>query len=341
VVDDAMRRCHERLRREGIDLSQYNTATNAADVADIRRALGIDRWNIQSISYGTTLAQEVLRSYPDGVRSVLLDSVYPVDAHAPDITASSAAHGMDTLATGCAASPACLRAHPDLAAEISEVIADYDAQPLTLDIADRAGATRHLVIDGGDIYAGLFNAMYDTQLLPVLPLGIGQIGQRDTALISTLAKEAFGQLFDVSEGMYHAVECQDRYSTTSREAAEEVVARDPRATLLYVVTPPAYCKTWGAAPTPDFTHPMTWDGPVLVLAGAYDPVTPPDWSERVAGWFPRSTFLLFDGTGHGVFRTNDCANALVVAFFDNPDQPLDRSCVATIGPPQWAAAPPP
>jgi pimeloyl-ACP methyl ester carboxylesterase len=72
-----------------------------------------------------------------------------------------------------------------------------------------------------------------------------------------------------------------------------------------------------------------------VLAGSYDPVTPPAGSQRVAAHLAHATFVEFDGTGHGVFRTNPCADQLVTTFFNNPTAPLDTSCKTTIGPPNF------
>ena len=52
----ATRACRDRLQGAGWDLSAYNTTENAADVADLRVALGIDQWNIYGVSYGSDLA---------------------------------------------------------------------------------------------------------------------------------------------------------------------------------------------------------------------------------------------------------------------------------------------
>jgi pimeloyl-ACP methyl ester carboxylesterase len=74
---DAARACRKRLTSQGIRPSAYNTAANAADVADLRTALGIKDWNLAGGSYGTRLALVVLRDHPTGVRSVALGGVYP------------------------------------------------------------------------------------------------------------------------------------------------------------------------------------------------------------------------------------------------------------------------
>ena len=69
--------CVDQLRFEGVDPSAYNTFESANDIADLRRALKLPTWNLFGISYGTRLALEVMKVDPTGIRSVVLDSVYP------------------------------------------------------------------------------------------------------------------------------------------------------------------------------------------------------------------------------------------------------------------------
>ncbi len=66
-----------RLTADGVDLTSYNTSTLAADAIDVRTALGIDRWNVLGISYGTRVALELMRQDSDGVDAAVLDGVYP------------------------------------------------------------------------------------------------------------------------------------------------------------------------------------------------------------------------------------------------------------------------
>ena len=62
----ATRTCRDRLAAAGADLAAYNTTENAADVADLRTALGIDEWNIYGISYGSDLALQTCAITPPG-----------------------------------------------------------------------------------------------------------------------------------------------------------------------------------------------------------------------------------------------------------------------------------
>ena len=69
----------------GVDLAAYNSAENAADLADLRTALGIDGWNLYGVSYGSNLAMSELRDHPEGIRSVVLDSCRSPQQHRRDL----------------------------------------------------------------------------------------------------------------------------------------------------------------------------------------------------------------------------------------------------------------
>jgi len=80
-IDDAVlssvRQCREKLIKEGIDLSAYNTDESAADIEDLRRLLHIDSLNLMGISYSGGLMMAVLQRYPEHIRSLILDSPLP------------------------------------------------------------------------------------------------------------------------------------------------------------------------------------------------------------------------------------------------------------------------
>ncbi len=77
AVQEAFRRCRERLTAQGVDLSAYNSAASAADLNDLRLALGYETLNLYAVSYGTRLALTLMRDHPAAVRSAVLDSAYP------------------------------------------------------------------------------------------------------------------------------------------------------------------------------------------------------------------------------------------------------------------------
>jgi pimeloyl-ACP methyl ester carboxylesterase len=136
VQNDALRACHERLTKQGIDLSAYTSFTNAADIHDLITALGLQQADLYGVSYGTRLALEVMRAFPQHIRSVVLDSVFPpqVDSFTADPAAFTRIYTV--LFQGCAASATCNSAHPNLQAQFNQVVQQLNAQPATFSATD-------------------------------------------------------------------------------------------------------------------------------------------------------------------------------------------------------------
>ncbi len=110
----ALRACHDRLASEGVDLSAHTTAANAADLIDLRNALGYRQWNLYGGDYGSRLALEVMRQDPGGVRSVILDSTDPPQVSFYNSRSEQLEQSLNILFERCAANAACNQAYPDL-----------------------------------------------------------------------------------------------------------------------------------------------------------------------------------------------------------------------------------
>ena len=116
-------------------------------------------------------------------------------------------------------------------------------------------------------------------------------------------------------------------------ASERAVA-DPGRTALLVTD--LICSEWPVEPTSaTFNEPVVSDIPALVLAGLYDPVTPPAGTEAVAGRLENATFGVWPNQGHGV-TGEPCAISVEVAFLDDPTAPVDLSCLAKVPGPAFA-----
>src|SRR5205807_9077777 len=130
----AERRCRERLVRAGVDLSAYTLAEDAADVRDLRLALGYKTWNLRGVSYGTRVAMEAMRLDPTGIRSVVLDSALPLQRTAPFDIMPQAAHAFATVFAACAADRACNASYPHLATTFERVVATLNTHPVRVPI---------------------------------------------------------------------------------------------------------------------------------------------------------------------------------------------------------------
>jgi pimeloyl-ACP methyl ester carboxylesterase len=340
IGNRALIACRDRLRGAGVDLNQYNTAAVADDVADLRVAMGIKKWNLFGVSYGTMGALVTMRAHPEGIRSVVLDSVIPPDigSGAPEIAASYE-RATKVLFDGCAKDARCAAKYPDLASDVKAVVQKLNATPYrgTVDnpVMNRKSA---ITITGADAAAGLFIALSDTDVIPQLPNIIQLLkGDGPGTVLDPLAVQGFSFASNVAAADAAAVNCFDRGRFIHEGDAEKVVAQQPDSTtfLLYATVS---CKDFGVAPAPTgFNDPVRSDIPTLVLAGEYDPQTPPADSKHASESLSRSTFVLFPGMGHAeVFARPECPETIFRAFLGDPMAKVDTSCVAAMGPPNWS-----
>ena len=72
---------------------------------------------------------------------------------------------------------------------------------------------------------------------------------------------------------------------------------------------------------------MASDVPTLLLAGEFDPVTPPEWAETAARHLANAHLFVFPAVGHGVLDSHVCAADLVRAFLAAPQDPVPPECL--------------
>lgn len=121
--------CAEALQAQGIDLTKYNTAENVRDVLDLVAALGLEQFNLTGVSYGTRLAQEVMRQNPPGLRSVVLDSALSPATKSYEEYYTKGWSAIENAFEDCAKDPACARAYPNLRAWALRVLERLDRAP--------------------------------------------------------------------------------------------------------------------------------------------------------------------------------------------------------------------
>jgi pimeloyl-ACP methyl ester carboxylesterase len=92
------------------------------------------------------------------------------------------------------------------------------------------------------------------------------------------------------------------------------------------------CQFWGMKPVPAVQkEPVRSTIPTLILQGEYDPVTPPANGMLAAQTLSKPYFFLFPGVGHGVSSpTFFCPNDITNAFWENPTEKPDASCISSM-----------
>jgi pimeloyl-ACP methyl ester carboxylesterase len=329
AILQAFRSCRDRLISEGIDLSAYNSAASAADIDDLRQALGYEQLNLYGVSYGTRLALTVMRDYPQAVRSAVLDSAYPLQVNLYTALAPNAERSFNVLFDRCASDPACGAAFPDLRAVFYELVDQLNASPVTVTLT-AGGVERTVLVDGGLLIDVLFVGLYNRSVAASMPRMIFDIRAGD----HTILRERLRLYFESSNalGMQMAVQCAEEIPfSLPEEAFKAAEGVQPQIAAFFPesVQPLfAACREWGLAePNPIENQPVASHLPTLVLAGEFDPITPPDWGSLVAGSLSHAYFYEFPGNGHWVTRSSGCALALALAFWEHPTSAPDATCM--------------
>jgi len=218
--------CGEELR-ENADLSDYNSDASAADVDDLRRALGYDQVNLWGISYGTRLALEVIRDYPEGVRSVVLDSVVPPDVDTEVEGPANVARALDLLFASCAADEACNAAYPDLRAVFFDIVDRLNESPAAFPVTDAlTGEVYDAIMNGDDMLGLLAQSLYQTDIIPMLPQIIYDASEGSYELLARIAGSLLAVREGMSDGMQYSVQCNEEVSFSSATAFEAALGAE-------------------------------------------------------------------------------------------------------------------
>lgn len=342
-----LRACHDRLAEDGIDFTGYNSAESAADIADLMRLLGYDSYNIYGVSYGTRLALEAMRTDPEHIRSVVIDSTLPPDTRDGAERSWTFQRAIETLVSACKADAACNGAYPDLEETYFDLVGEADAHPITVQPKNPAnGESATVVVNRDRILSGTFQAFYDTSLLRVLPFAAHAIAGGNTAILDQIAQQVAFADIDIAGVMQTAVRCNDVTMSLMPDdvaAATDGVRDEILAAHIGIAdaddleSEQDLCRAFGIDETTQgSTDPVTSDIPTLILAGEYDPVTPPEWGKRAGETLSHSYFFEFPGSGHGeLFGRHDCAIELTAAFFEDPEQSPDAACVRGLSEPDF------
>ena len=340
LYNEAIAACNARLRADGVDLSAFNSLENAADVPVIARALGYDEYNFYGVSYGTLLGLHLMRNHPEGLRSVILDSVVPTDINFIEEVPESEDRIYREVFAACAAQPACAAAYPNLEERFFALVRQFDENPITLTITDpETGEDYEAYVDGQGLRDILYQLLYVPRMNAVLPKVIHDMERGDYRYVQNMwPLLAFNQL--VSEGMYYSVVCAEdadiNLDAVPVDALRPEIAEGARDDLASYAEA---CTRWDVATLPgSVDEPVVSDIPTLLLSGRFDPVTPPHFAAAAAAGLTNATNLVDPQASHGVAFLSPCANTIIADFLNNPNETPDSSCLALEAP---AAAVPP
>ncbi|MCR9271188.1 MAG: alpha/beta hydrolase [Hyphomonadaceae bacterium] len=322
--------CKERLESLGIGLSNYNSLASAKDLDDLRQVLGIESWNLYGASYGTRLALIYAKRFGERVDSMVLDSPLPPNAIYDDESAENLEQALRSVAKDCAQQSACARTFPELEQRFFQTLQDVSENPVLIEGGNRPVTARDLV-----------------SLIPLVsesgvrraPLTMDRAARLDPVLLGGVISPV--QASDFAWGMRFSVWCSEALPFSLRNRTD-----GPGETLggyESAAINPDLCDAWGApALDPSVIEPVTSNIPTLIIAGEFDPLTPPRWGSLTAKTLTRSRLVILRGGSHTSTQQwggDGCAMSLAAAFLNAPDayveDEADDDCLSSRSAPNY------
>ena len=325
--------CGANLQEKDVDLSIFNTTQSAADVESIRQALGYGKINLVGISYGTRLAQEVMRGFPKNLRAVVLDSVIPPPIDRPVNTVASAQGAYERFIKACREDKRCNANYPDLEQVYTKLVAELEDSPLKVNFNGKPTD-----LDGDTLSALVFQSLYFPVTITELP---GLIYKLSEGNVDALENSTLIAIFEALEngaltwGDFYAVECRGEIAYSDPAALTRAYEAYPQwrsslGTAVGVSSPkmPKLCAAWGLTePSGKENEPLKSNVPTLLLAGHFDPVTPPENLKLAAQGLSHAYSYIFPDQAHAAGLQSSCALGMVQAFIDDPSTAPDSSCI--------------
>jgi pimeloyl-ACP methyl ester carboxylesterase len=325
--------CYAGLMAEGINPLPYDSDDNAADLNDLRLALGYDQVNLYGTSYGTRIILGVLRDYPQGVRSAIIDSVYPPQVSLYVEYPHNAQRAFEIIFEDCAADPDCQAKYPNLRETFYRLADELNADPAYMST---------FWVDGSDFMGAIYSALYEASAIPEIPKWIQQASHGNHAGLLWFYERGFtndnaDRFF--AHGVHYTLLCREE-APFNDPAEALALASELHPVIQNSMGWPdpdlAICEVWqvGVA-DPVENKAVRSEVPTLILAGRYDPITPPAWGRLAGETLSHSYFYEFPNVGHGIMRADKCGLEIGLQFIAEPTIEPDSTCLKQLTAPDF------
>lgn len=311
------------------DVSQYSTSDAIIDLDLVRQAIGAEQINLLGISYGTRVAQQYGKKYPEHVRTITLDGVAPNEIVLGQDHAKNLESSLDKQFDRCVKEKACQDNLGNPREQLQKLLASLKKAPIPLTYRDAmSGEWKEgkLSISQVTVLARMLS--YVPQVASLLPLQFWQANNGHPEALMAISEFI---VKDISEQIMHGMQLSVMCSEDVPDLFIDPLDKDKLLGTDLVEFLKAQCAVWPhkAAPT-DFHAPLKGKVATLLLSGEFDPVTPPRYGDMVLKHLTNAKHIVAKGQGHNVLPIG-CIPKLYAKFLESADpKTLDDSCVGTL-----------
>ena len=323
-------RCLDQISKIA-DPRFYTTTDAVEDLEALRQALGGPTFDLVGVSYGTRVAQQYLKRHPEGVRSVVLDSVAPNELALGGEFARNLDGALKAQFAYCAKTPACAKVFPDPYADLIRLRSALAEKPREIRYADPVTFEEKTETLNAESMVSLVRMFaYSPETAALIPHTIKQsLAGNDAPLLGQIGILSQGIEALVGSGMQLSVICAEDADRLGPNTADADTLLGQRL----VEGLKRQCQIWPRGSRPaDFNEPANGDSPILILEGELDPVTPPRYGEQAIKHLTNAKLIVAKGQGHNIIGRG-CLPKLVSTFMDTLDpKVLDAACVDELAP---------
>ncbi|MDA4845437.1 alpha/beta hydrolase [Hoeflea poritis] len=326
------RRCLEKLRAHGVDLSVVNRHQVAEDVKLLADGLGAEKISLYGASYGTTYAMTVMEEFPDLVADAVLDSVFPPEATSDIRHTLTLRTTLAKYFSACSEDPVCNASYPDLEHGFFEGVKRLWEDPVEIVFIGYSDLQAKTVIVDAALY---LTALRDVMGWPGwqvhVPFFINAAefpSDFAMAYLMSLHLE-YGFHNSVSTGASFSSMC---YDLPAEIAAPDTYADNENETVFVRAEMESWglaeCEYWSELRAPDNQRrKLVSSIPTLVLAGELDPATPPYQSRMAVSGLKHAYYFEFPSAGHAISFSDSCAKQIIWDFLRDSDERPHRNCL--------------
>ena len=323
------RSCLEKLSATA-DVAQYTTSVAVNDLERLRQALAYERIDLYGVSYGTRVAQQYLRRFPQHARALVLDGVVPPELTLGADMALDAERSLARILARCASEAECRSRFGDPAQDYRDLWQGLQAHDVAVTVANpTTGEPTRFEFTRFHLATILRLSIYSAEQTALLPLLLHETrGSKDFSPLAAQFLLLTHEYTDaVAIGMNNTVACTEDVAfydpkTTDRAKLENTFLGTAQLDGLL-----AMCKVWPRGPIdPDFHAPLHSAAPVLLLSGSDDPITPPAYAEQARHGLTNSLHVVLKDFGHGQLAA-PCVDRVMEQFINRASVTgLDISC---------------
>lgn len=322
--------CLEDLIERGIDINAYNSFSVIKDLHALMEELSINKWNIYGVSYGTLIAQLYADSYPQDIKSLILDSPVSSIPEYYNKNSSNYVSSLNEFFKACKDNLESNKAYPDLEKIYYTVIEDLEKNPVTVDVDTRIIASGKFTYNVEDFKILIQQGLYNKSLIELLPFIIYQFYERKEEALGNLIVTFSGALH-LDYGVYYCHICNEIIPYCNIDSLSKFEQEDLlKGGLAFYRSDFDVCSEWNKKIIPSaITRTQdTLECPVLLFSGQFDPITPSVNSLQLKTIFPNSKAVYAYTYGHAPSFSME-GNELILSFIKSGSIGINDSVFST------------